>query len=138
MVIRICRKTEPPGDRQKSGRGNQFTVPRSQLRVSQKHIQRRQIRLKSHRFRLAIVHTVLGNQLFREQIARDLLPDKRVEGLIHVVRVNHVIAIEVRLRHRKIGGLTSRIRVADHVQPMPAPFLSVRGRPEQTVKLAFI
>ena len=72
MVIRICRKTKPAGDRQKSGRGNQFTVSRSQLRVSQKHIQRRQIRFKSHRSRLAIVHPDLGNQLFRQHIARHL------------------------------------------------------------------
>ena len=66
-------------------------------------------------------------------VARDLLLDEAVVGLVLVERLDHVIAIAPDVGPRLIALEAFAIGVARQVQPVPRPALAVVRRGEQAV-----
>ena len=72
----------------------------------------------------------------REEVARDLIADELVVGHVRVQGLRDPVAVAPGVED--VAGLAgaSRIEgvgVADHVEPMPSPALSVGGRRQQAV-----
>ena len=68
-----------------------------------------------------------------EQIAGNLLPDELVIGQIAIEGGDDVVAVPVGVRVGQILVETVRLRIADDVEPVPAPTFTVAGRVEQTI-----
>ncbi len=79
------------------------------------------------------VAPALGIVLVRQQIPGDLLAQKLVVRLVAIEGINHVVAIEVSLRHRVIRAVAGAIGIAHHIQPMPPPTLAVARRRQQPI-----
>jgi hypothetical protein len=67
------------------------------------------------------------------QVAGKLVAHKFVVRQVALEGVDHPVAIAVNLRNRIVRVVAGRVRVTDHVQPVPAPPFAVAGRIEQTI-----
>ena len=74
-----------------------------------------------------------GGGILTEGIAGELLEDEAVVGLVFIERADDIIAIVVGVGTLVIGLEAVRIRVADHVEPVPRPTLAEVGTVEETV-----
>ena len=60
-------------------------------------------------------------------IARNLLPDKLVVGLVGIKGPHHVIPVTPRVGPGVVIGKSCRVRIAGHIQPMAPELLPVMG-----------
>src|SRR5438128_1405608 len=68
-----------------------------------------------------------------QKIARDLLTEELIVGLVPIEGVDHIIPVKVGLRDRVIGGIARRVGVSCNVQPVARPTLSIIWGGEQSI-----
>ena len=68
-----------------------------------------------------------------QQVARDLLTEEYVVGLVLIQRVDHIVAVGPGMRIGEVEFHAARFRIANHVEPMTAPTLAKPGRIKQLV-----
>ena len=76
---------------------------------------------------------LIRRSLSGQDVTGDLLPNKLVIRLVFVDCLDHPVAILHRLAHRIVRPIPCRVRVARHVQPVPAPALAIGRSCQQAV-----
>ena len=77
------------------------------------------------------LRVALGRGSRRQEIPGDLLAEELVVGQVAVEGPDHVIAVAPRVRDRVVAVLARGIGIADHVEPLAAPLLSIGGRRQE-------
>ena len=68
-----------------------------------------------------------------ELVARDLLPDEAIVGLVRVERLDQVVAVAVHLGPVHVELEPAGVRVADQIHPVARPALAVVRRGQQAI-----
>ena len=68
-----------------------------------------------------------------EDVTRQLLMDEAVEGFVEGEGVDDVVPVEVKLGHGIVDVVPRRVRIPNHVHPMPSPAFPIAGRRQQSV-----
>ncbi len=66
-----------------------------------------------------------GSSLVGQDVTGNLLAYKLVIRLVGIERLNHVVAITIGLTDRIVRSVSSRVGIADQVQPVTAPALAI-------------